>query len=103
MTDCACRGGSRHLLLAVASQSLAFVRAIARDKTMRQPALRAASRVGGVYWGVGMLGDGVVSLGGLEDSIFKGQAESSKIVRSEQPFFIKTSFLVKWLSSKFVK
>jgi len=50
--------GSRRLALAVASQ--------------RQPALRAASRMGGVYCGVGMLGDGVVFLGGLEDSIFKG-------------------------------
>jgi len=64
--------GSRRLALAVASQ--------------RQPALRAASRMGGVYCGVGMLGDGVVFLGGLEDSIFKCQAESSKFVRNGQVF-----------------
>jgi hypothetical protein len=37
-----------------------------------------------------MLGGGVYFLGGLKDGVFECQAESSKIVRSEQP--IQTDF-----------
>ncbi|MEJ2307568.1 MAG: hypothetical protein P8Y30_08550, partial [candidate division WOR-3 bacterium] len=37
--------------------------------------------------GVGLLGGGVCFLVGFENRIFECQAESSKIVRSEQPFF----------------
>jgi hypothetical protein len=69
--------GSRRLALAVASQSLAFVRAIARAKP------KAARFAGGKPDG---WGDGVVFLSRLKDSISKGQAESSKFVRNGQVF-----------------
>jgi len=66
MTDCDCWGGVRRLALAEASKSLADVRAIARAKPKAARSFRAASRMGGVYCGVGMLGGGVFfSLGGL--------------------------------------
>jgi len=69
--------GPRRLALAVASQSKAFVRAIARAKPK---AARIA--VGKPYgWGGG------VRLSCLKDSISKCQTKSSKFVRSEQPFF----------------
>jgi len=69
--------GSRRLALAVASQSLAFVRAIARAKP-KAARRKAAGKPDG--WGDG------VALSRLEDSIFKCQAESSKFVRNGQVF-----------------
>jgi len=70
--------GSRRLALAYASKSKARVRAIARAKP------KTARVAGGKPYG---WGDGVHFSSRLKDSVFKCQAESSKIVRSEQPFF----------------